>query len=78
MILRFEVILSVLSYQRKNIIFYDKNLRKIILLMMFFVIEFFLTITSYKFLKNAWILINHGLFFREIYTLQLYCFQFRK
>ena len=32
---------------------------------MFFVIEFLLTITFYQFLKNDWIFINHGLFFRE-------------
>ena len=48
-----------------------QNLRKIILLMMFFVVEFFLTIASYQFLKNDWILINHGLFSQEKYSLRL-------
>ena len=44
--------------------------------MIFFVIEFFLTIAFYQFSKNNWIFINHGLFFREKITLQFYCFEF--
>ena len=31
-----------------------------------------------NFLKNDWIFINYGLFLREKYSLQLYCFQFCK
>ena len=27
MILRFEIILSIVSYERKNIIFYERNLK---------------------------------------------------
>ena len=38
------------------------------LLIIFFVIEFFLTIVSYKLLKNDWIFRNHGLFFRAEYS----------
>ena len=43
---------------------------------MFSVIEFFPTIASYQFFKNECIFINHGLFFRVKYFLQLYHFQF--
>ena len=32
---------------------------------MFFVIEFSFTIAYYQFLKNNWIFINYGLFFKE-------------
>ena len=32
---------------------------------MFFETEVFLTVGSYQFLKNGWILINYGLFFRK-------------
>ena len=45
------------------------NLRKTILLIMFLVIEFFLTIASYEFFKNDWIFINLDLFPRENTTL---------
>ena len=38
------------------------NLRKIILLIMFFVVEFFLTVASYQFFVNDWIFINNGSF----------------
>ena len=38
---------------------------------MFFAIEFFRNIASYQFLKNDWIFINHGLFFRRKYFSQL-------
>ena len=41
------------------------NLRKIILLIKFFAIDFFRTIGTYQFLKNDWIFINHGLFFKQ-------------
>ena len=34
---------------------------------MFFVIEFFLTITSYQFLKIDWIFINYGLFKKDVF-----------
>ena len=34
--------------------------RKIVLSIMLFVIEFFLTIASYQFSKSDWIFINHG------------------
>ena len=44
----------------------------------FFVIEFFHTITYYQFLRNDWIFRNHGLFFRNKYSLQLYHLQFLK
>ena len=53
MILRLEMILSVMSYEKT--LFLMKKiwiLQKIILLLMIFVIEFFLTIASYQFLKN--------------------------
>ena len=48
---------------KKNIIFYEKikKLGKIIILIMFFVIEPFLTVASYQFFKNVSIWINHGL-----------------
>ena len=47
MILRLEIILSIMSYKRKYIIFYENNLK--------------LTINnSYQFFKNDWIFINHG------------------
>ena len=54
MILRLEMILSVVSYKRKNIIMYKQNLErtKIILLIMFFVIQFFLIIAFYQFFEN--------------------------
>ena len=52
------------------------NLQKIILLIMFFVIEFFLAIAYFQFSKNDWIFINQSLFFGGKYSLQLYCFQF--
>ena len=38
---------------------------------MFFVKGFLVTIASCRLFKNDWILINHGLFFREKYSLQL-------
>ena len=52
----------------ENTLFYMKaalNLRKIILLIKFFAIDFFRTIGTYQFLKNDWIFINHGLFFKQ-------------
>ena len=62
------MILSIVFYERKNVIFMIKilNLRKIILFMMFFAIEFFLA--SSQFLRNYWIFINHGIFLRKIFT----------
>ena len=47
------------------------NLRKIILLIIFFVIEFLFTIVTYQFLGNDSIFKNHGLLFRGKYSLQL-------
>ena len=35
---------------------------------MYLAIQFFLTITSYQFFKNAQIFINHGLLFRKKYS----------
>ena len=54
MISRHEMILSVMSYERNNIIFYTKilNIRKILLLIMCIVIEFVITIASQEFSKN--------------------------
>ena len=54
-----------MTYERKNIIFYEKisNLGEIVLSIMFFVMEFILTIVSYQFFKNYLIFINRGLFF---------------
>ena len=53
----------VVPYERKNIIFYETNFkRKIILLIIFFIIEFFLTVAFYQFLKNDWIFINQLIF----------------
>ena len=54
---------------------YQKK-RKTLFLMMFFVIEFFLTITPYQICQNNCIFIDHGLFLREKYSLQLSCLQF--
>ena len=56
-----------LKFYGKNIIFYVKiqNLQKIIPLIIFFAIEFFLTIASNQFLKIDWIFMNHALFFEE-------------
>ena len=45
---------------------------------MFFVIGFFLTIVSYQFFKNDCSFLNHSLFFRGKYSLQLNRFQFLK
>ena len=42
---------------------------------MFFVIEFFFTITTYQF-GNYWIFINYGLFFQGKCSLQVCCLQF--
>ena len=65
------MILSVVSFERKNIIFYKKNFKhtKNNTINNTFVIEFFLTISSYQFFKNYYIFINHSLFFREEYSL---------
>ena len=64
MILRHEIILSVMYYERKIIIFYGKNfkLTKNHTFNNFFGIDFFLTSASYQFLKNNWNFMNHGLF----------------
>ena len=43
------MILLVVSYESKNIIFYEKNLKLTKSNIMFFVIEFFLTIVTYYF-----------------------------
>ena len=74
MILIFEMILSVISYERKNIIICKKilNLVKIIFSTMFFVKEFFFFIVFYLFFNNDWIFIIHGLFFQGKYSLELY------
>ena len=50
---------------------WKKKLRKIILSIMFFVTEFFLTIASYQFFINYLISINHGLFSRKIFLASL-------
>ena len=73
MISRVEIILSVVLYEKKTLFFMKKtpNLRKMILLIMFFVIEFFFTIASYQSFKNHSFFIIHGSFFREKYSLQL-------
>ena len=65
------MILPAVPYERKNIIFHEKieSLRKAILLIMFFVIEFYLIIASYQFLKNDCIFMNYGLLFRAKYSL---------
>ena len=58
----------------EKILFFMKkieNLQKIILLIMFFAIKFFLTVASYKFFTNCWIFMNHGLFFRGKYSRKL-------
>ena len=47
-----------------------------VLSIMFFLIEFFLTIAFYQFSKNDLIYRNHDLFFQKKYSLQLYYFQF--
>ena len=55
---------KILFFMKKNV-----KLRKIIILIMLFVSERFLTVPSYQFFKNVSILINHGLFFRGRYSL---------
>ena len=62
MILRLEIILSIVSYERKTIC----NLRNLQLtknntFKMFFGIEFSLIIASYQFLKNDLIFINYDI-----------------
>ena len=49
-----EYYYQIYLMKSKNIIFYDKNVKlsKIILLVMFFVIEIFITIASYQFFKK--------------------------
>ena len=42
-----------------------ENIRKIVLSVMFFVIEFFLTIASYKLFRKHWIFMNQSLFCGE-------------
>ena len=80
MILRHEIILSVTSYERKNIIFYVKisKLTKNNNFNNVFILEFVLTIASHEFFKNNQTFINNDLFFRRKYSLQFYCFQFLK
>ena len=58
-----------MSYERKNITFYERNskLTKNNTFNNVFVIQF---------LKNYWIFIDHGLFYREKYYLQLLYFEF--
>ena len=67
------MIFSVMYYEIRNIMFYEKNLKltKKILLIMFFVIEFFFTIVFYQFFNNYWIFINHGLFIGGKYFITL-------
>ena len=78
MILRLEIILPVMSYERKNIIFYEKNLKltknKTFNNVLF--IRIFLTIASYQFFENYRSFTNHGLSSREKNPLQIYSFQF--
>ena len=73
MILRLGIILSAVSYKRKNILFYGKNVqltKKNIFNT--FVMEFFLTIASHQFLKNDWIFHKSWLIFLgEIYLITL-------
>ena len=59
-----KVILSAVSYERRNIHFYKNifNLREIILLIILFTIAFFLTIASYQSFENDWIFMNHDFF----------------
>ena len=54
MILSPEIISSIVSYERENIIFHGKNLRltKNNTFNNVFAIEFFLTITPHQFFKN--------------------------
>ena len=81
MILRLEIILSsVVFNERKNIIFYKKNL-KLTDKNTFnngFCNKICHSITSYEFFINYWIFINHGLFFRGKYSLQLYYLQLKE
>ena len=42
-----------------------------ILLKMFFVLIFFLTIASYQFVKNYWIFVNHDFFSGKIFSTSL-------
>ena len=60
MISRLEIILSVVSYARKNIILYEKNLKlaKNDTFNNVFFIEFSRTTAFYQFFKNDWIFIN--------------------
>ena len=65
MILRHEIILSVVPYERKNVIYHEKNskLTKINVFNDVVCNRIFFVIGSYKFFKNYWIFIKYGLFF---------------
>ena len=74
-----NIILEGLIWKRKDY-FTGNNLKykKIILLINFIIaLTFFLTV-SYQILKNDAILLNHGSFFQEKYSLQLNRLQFSK
>ena len=75
-----EILLLKGQFERKNIIFHEKNLKhkKIILLINFIFAQTYFLIASSQFLKNDAILINHSSFFQEKDSLQLNRFQFLK
>ena len=75
MILRLEMILSVVYYERKNIIYIKKFKTYYLFNNIFHNIEFLLT-SAYQFSENYWVFMNHDLFFPQKYSLQLYSFQF--
>ena len=76
MILRLEMILTVMFVKMKNMIFYFKNskLKQNNTFDHGFCNKFFFSIASYQFFKKYWIFINQGLFSGGKYFLQLYCF----
>ena len=75
MIIRLEIILSVVFYGRKKITFYEKNLKLMknnTLNNIFFVIEFFRTIAPYQFSKKWLDFHKSWIIFLRKYSLQLY------
>ena len=65
--LKIVVVSKIWSYEKQNILFYEKHLKltKNNAFNNVYAIEFFFAITSCKFFKSDWIFINHGFFFNE-------------
>ena len=78
MILKLEMILLVVSYEKINIFFHEKNLKvtKNNTLNNVFCNRIFPYKRFLPIFKNGWVFINEGLFFQGKYNIQLYHFQF--